>query len=149
MKTLEFVKNEAVKMVLKRYPHLEVKSFSIISWGDNIECFWNKPTLEFAFENSKIEVYHKGIEEPLTTHLGIQFTCSYKTPKGYISSKKLPIEIKNVNSVTLEEAAKLLKFNTDAKKNTFDPFYAENQAKRRNAIGWATVALNHLQDDCR
>lgn len=39
-----------------------------------------------------------------------------------------------------------MKFKTDAKKNTFDPFYHENEAKRRNAAACNYIAANYITD---
>ena len=142
MTTLDFIKNE---LSVKFSNNFSSEETSIV-FGDLTYSMFNGSTLECVFEDGERfidgESYNgKGIS--------VQFTCSYKTPKGYISSKKLPIEIKDVNDVSLEEVTELLKFNTDAVKNGFDPFWHENQAKARNAAAWVSIASNHLQPDCR
>lgn len=72
----------------------------------------------------------------------------FKTPKGYFSKKKLPVSFnyQNEEILTESQALELLEFETDAKKNTFDPFYKENQAKARNAAAWNYVVQNYITD---
>jgi hypothetical protein len=144
MKTLEFVKSEIkkeVNLLASKYETTVKELF----FGDEVLIFFNEPILEFSFKNGYF-IYSDGNEkEPI----GTQFTCAFKTPKGYISSKKIDVNIKDKNNVTLQEASELLKFNTDAIKNNFDPFYKENDAKRKNNSAWNYVSSNYLQDDCR
>tara|TARA_R110000764_G_scaffold207827_1_gene293426 strand:+ start:108 stop:542 length:435 start_codon:yes stop_codon:yes gene_type:complete len=144
MTTLEFIKNE-----IKNNCENLAKSYDItvseLVIGDITEILFSNNKLVFSIDG--FVTYSDDLKSK--ENLSLQLTCSYKTPKGYISSKKLPVEIKDVNNVTLEEATELLKFNTDAIKNTFDPFYHENESKRRSAIGWNAVASNYLQSDCR
>lgn len=112
-----------------------------INFGE-LDCiFFYNNTLEFSFNG-----YVKYSDAKSSESIGTQFTCAYKTPKGYISSKKLPVAIANCHDVTLEEASALLEFDTDAVKNTFDPFWHENEARRRNACAWNHIANNYLQD---
>lgn len=145
MGTLEMVKSEIEKNVnayALKY-ETEVKE---LFFGDEVLIFFNNTTLEFSFENGYV-IY---ADEPnYKAPIGTEFTCAFKTPKGYISSKKINVNIKDKNNVTLEEATELLKFNTDAVKNNFDPFYKENEAKRRSNSAWNYIASNYLQDDCR
>ena len=141
IKTLDFVKQQIendCKSLAKSY-EMEIVE---LNFGEITDLFFNDNKLEFAFSGYVIYSDSDSKES-----LGKQFVCSYKTPKGYISSKKLPVLVKDSNNVTLEEAAELLAFNTDAVKNTFDPFYAENEAKRRNAAAWSFIASNHLQSE--
>jgi len=145
MTTLEFVKSEIKKQCEKQANHYETTVKELV-FGDKIEIFWNEPNLEFCFENGYV-IYSDSDGEKES--IGTQFTCAFKTPKGYISSKKINVSVKNRHNVTLEEANELLKFNTDAVKNNFDPFWHENQARHRNSSAWNFIASNYLQDDCR
>jgi hypothetical protein len=145
MKTLNFVKSEIEKDLIAYAAKYET-TVKELFFGDEVLIFFNEPTLEFSFENGYV-VY---TDEPNTKEsIGKQFTCSFKTTKGYISSKKINVDVKDKHNVTIDEATELLKFNTDAIKNTFDPFYKENQAKAKNSAAWNFVASNYLQGDCR
>ncbi len=73
----------------------------------------------------------------------------HKTPSGYLSTKKLGIAIENLDSLTEAEITQVLTLKTDAIAQKFDPFFAQNNAKRKDAHGWASVARNHMQEDCR
>jgi hypothetical protein len=144
MTTLEFVKSEIenqVNIFASNYDTTVKELF----FGDEVLIFFNEPTLEFSFKNGYV-IYSDSDEKE---SVGTQFTCAFKTPKGYISSKKIEVSFKDKNNISIEEATELLKFNTDAIKNDFDPFYKENEARRRNAAAWNFIASNHLQDDCR
>lgn len=72
----------------------------------------------------------------------------YKTPKGYFSKKKLPVdfEYQDGQRLSMDQAIELMSYQTDAKENTFDPFWHENEARRRNAAGWNAVARDHITD---
>ena len=144
MTTLEFIKNK-----IKNNCENLAKSYDItvseLVIGDITEILFSNNELDFSIDG--FVTYSDDLNSK--EGLSLQLTCSYKTPKGYISSKKLPVEIKDANDVSLEEATELLKFNTDAVKNGFDPFWHENQAKARNAAAWVSIASNHLQPDCR
>lgn len=71
-----------------------------------------------------------------------------KTESGYFSKKKLPVsfEYQKGQHLALDQAMEWIQFRTDAKENTFDPFWHENEAKRRNAAGWNAVAIDHITD---
>ena len=143
MTTLEFIKSETLKKQQIIYAVYDVEVVSV-DYGINIEMFWDKKgTLEIRFEGGSVTLSDGETEKGL----GIQFTCAYKTPKGYISSKKIPVVVNDQWNVTLEEAAELLKFNTDAVKNTFDPFYHENQAKGREAAAMNYIAQNYISKE--
>jgi|TARA_R110000822_G_scaffold17244_1_gene58248 hypothetical protein len=135
--TLKFIKTELELKFSKEFPSENTTVF----FGDLTYSFFNGTTLECVFEEGEYFIDGESYDGK---GISIQFTCSYKTPKGYISSKKIPININDNNNVTLEEVTELLKFNTDAVKNTFDPFYHENEAKRRNALAWNFIAQNHI-----
>lgn len=99
---------------------------------DLIFCFDSASTLyqdETEVEKKEIEVVIK---------------CGYKTPKGYFSTKMLPVVIANRQDLTADEVVKMWQFRTDAKINNFDPFYAENEAKRRNASAWNYIAQHFI-----
>jgi hypothetical protein len=118
-------------------------------FGDELLIIWREKSneLEFVFDDGYRIVSEEGCEDEREKGVGTIITCGFKTPKGYISKKKLPVEIKDTHNVTLEEATEVLKYQTDAKKNTFDPFWHENEAKRRNAAAWNYIAANHIQPD--
>lgn len=146
MEILDFVKEQLVlsqKNWLSAYP--EVKSFSVEFSDESPLIFMaDRTTLEFSFDNAKLFVDGE-LEK---TGLGMRFTCAHKTPKGYISDKSINVTILNKHEMTINEATEVLKYNTDAVHNSFDPFWHENQDKRRNSIGWNGV-IQYLQDDCR
>ena len=145
METLNFVKLEIERKV-NAYASKYETTVKELFFGDEVLIFFNQQTLEFSFENGYV-IYS---DEPNSKEsVGTQFTCSFKTPKGYISSKKINVDVIDKNNVTIEEATELLKYNTDAVVNSFDPFYRENQAKHRNSSAWNFIASNYLQDDCR
>lgn len=78
------------------------------------------------------------------------FKVGLSTPKGYFSAKKMPITIVNTELLLESELLELMKyFDVNTKKNTFDPFFFENNIKRNNASAWAYIANNYMQDDCR
>lgn len=144
MTTLEFIKNDIKKNCESLAKNYNINVSELV-FGDITEILFNDNKLVVSLDGYVVYSDDLKVKESLNT----QFTCSYKTPKGYISSKKIPVEIKNNSDVTLEEVTELLKFNTDAVKNMFDPFWHENQAKARNAAAWVSIAKNHLQPDCR
>lgn len=144
MTTLNFVKSKIGKEVNTYATQYQI-TVKELFFGDEFLIFFNEPTLEFSFENGYV-IYSDSDEKNL---IGTQFTCAFKTPKGYISSKKINVDIKDKSNVTIDEATELLKYNTDAVVNSFDPFYKENQAKHRNSSAWNFIASKYLQDDCR
>jgi len=75
------------------------------------------------------------------------FDIGLKTPKGYKSKKSIGISIVDEDNVTIEEAGSLIQFNEDFKINTFDPFYAQHEAERKNASAWNYVARNYLTEE--
>jgi hypothetical protein len=78
-----------------------------------------------------------------------QFKVGIQTPKGYFSTKKMPITVIDAESLTETELTEVMQyFNILTKENTFDPFYFENNEKSKNANAWAIVA-SKLQADCR
>tara|TARA_R110001632_G_C11099669_1_gene390926 strand:+ start:109 stop:540 length:432 start_codon:yes stop_codon:yes gene_type:complete len=139
MTTLDFIKNELSVKFAKRCPNAETS----VEFGELTCSMFEGSTLDFSFDDGQ---YFLNGKKHGRKGIGVQFTCSYKTPKGYISSKKLPVIIKDKYNLTMEEVLELLKFNTDAVKNTFDPFWHENQAKRKNAIAMNYIATNHLSE---
>ena len=140
MTTLDFIKNELSVKFDNRFPNADTSS----EFGDLTYSVFNGSTLECVFEDGQHFLNGKKYNRK---GISVQFTCSFKTPKGYISSKKLPVVINDENNVTIEEVSELLKFNTDAVKNTFDPFWHENQAKRKNAAAWNCIAQNHISKE--
>jgi len=98
--------------------------------------------LIFCFDNCKSIDDNGTYLEPKEFILLI----GYKTPKGYFSTKMLPVSITDTQNLTELEIEALLEFYTDAKKNTYDPFYYENEANRRNASAWNYIAANYITD---
>ena len=99
--------------------------------------------LTFYFDNCKsidangsIIVHKKEFSLPI----------GYKTPKGYFSTKMIPVTVADTQNLTELEVEQLLEFYTDAKINSFDPFWHENQAKTRNAAAWNYIAANFITD---
>ncbi len=74
------------------------------------------------------------------------FSYGFVTPSGYKSKKKVPVDIVDNGNLTLEEVNALKQFKAEFKINTFDPFYAENEANRRNASAWSYIAKNYISD---
>lgn len=74
------------------------------------------------------------------------FTYGFVTPKGYKSAKKVPVTVIDSENLTIEEMKALKQFKADYKINTFDPFYAENEANRKNASAWNFIAQNYITD---
>jgi len=142
MKTLEFVKQDIKNSCEALANNYNINIYEL-NFGEVVGIYFKNNVLEFEFNGYVI--YDDNLAEK--DNICAQFTCAYKTFKGYISSKKLPIQIKDTNNVTLEEAKELLKFNTDAVKNTFDPFYQENQAKRKNAAAWNYISKNWISKE--
>ena len=139
MNTLDFIKNELSVKFANRFPNADTSS----EFGGLTYSILNGSTLECVFEDGQHFLNGKKYNRK---GVSVQFTCSYKTPKGFISSKKLPVTISDKNNVTFSEVSELLKFNSDAVKNTFDPFYHENEAKRKNASALNYIATNHLSE---
>ena len=147
MTTIDFIKSEIKKNCEETAARYEM-NLKDLFFGNNIAIYWNEPTLEFSFEDGYV-IYSDSDSDGGKEPIGTQFTCAIKTPKGYISSKKINVSVKDHNNVTIDEANELLKFKTDAVKNNFDPFWHENQARRNNTAAWNFIASNYLQDDCR
>ena len=138
---LEFVKRELASKFDKQIKAYGDDESTSVEFGELTYSYYNGTTLECVFEEGQYFINGKKYNGK---GISVQFTCAFKTPKGYISSKKIPVVIKDKHNVTLEEVAELLKFNTDAVKNGFDPFYHENEAKRRNAAAFNSIAQNHI-----
>lgn len=83
-----------------------------------------------------------------TDNASIILLVGQKTKSGYLSTKKLGLDIKNVESLSFEETVLAVSLQTDAINQKFDPFFSKNNRKRKNAAGWVSVA-SKLQDDCR
>ena len=98
--------------------------------------------LIFCFDNCHSVDKNGKYLEPMEFPLNI----GYKTPKGYFSTKMLPVNITDTQKLTELEVEALLEFYTDAKKNDFDPFWHENEARRRNASAWNYIAANYITD---
>jgi hypothetical protein len=79
----------------------------------------------------------------------ISLLVGFKTKSGYLSTKKLGLDVKNLENLSFEEVVLVMSFKTDAINKSFDPFFYENNIKSKNASAWNYIASNHLQDDCR
>jgi hypothetical protein len=99
--------------------------------------------LVFCFIGTKITYSANDVE---IKDLEIRLTCGYVTPKGYLSTKKIPVTVADNQNLTDGEVIALAEFITDAKPNSFDPFYAEHEAQRRNASAWNYIAKNYITD---
>lgn len=98
---------------------------------------------------ARFEVYALSGEysiKPEMTHNLVLFDYGFVTPKGYKSSKKVPVIIADAEHLSIEEVMALKVFKADYKLNTFDPFYAENEANRRNASAMNYIAANYITD---
>ena len=84
--------------------------------------------------------------KPEMTHSFTMFNYGFVTPKGYKSTKKVPVVVVDGENLTIEEVNALKQFKAEFKKSTFDPFYAENEANRRNASAWNYIAANYITD---
>lgn len=117
--------------------------------GYSIKVIRNNITANLFFEAVVTVIYNDGEKQEINmdSHV-LEIPVGYKTPKGYFSRKKVDVnfDYKNNEPLTLEQVFELMNFKTDAKKNMFDPFFHENEAKRRNASGWNYVAQNYITD---
>jgi hypothetical protein len=148
METLQYIKQVITKKCVKFASDYKT-SIQTLEFGEIDEAFYDDESKELEITFTGFVTYEDSPEEK--EKLGHIFTCCYKTPKGYISKKPLPIEFENYTKegsfdVSLETITELLKFDSDAKRNTYDPFWHENEAKRRNAAGWSGVT-KFLQPD--
>lgn len=88
---------------------------------------------------------------PTSFEVSHSLTLGVLTKSNYISTKKLDVSFnRNIDCDTElsdEEIEMVSKFIvTDFKVNTFDPFYHENEAKRRNASAWNYIVKNYISD---
>tara|TARA_R110000787_G_C13177636_1_gene421453 strand:+ start:81 stop:524 length:444 start_codon:yes stop_codon:yes gene_type:complete len=144
MTTLDFIKTQLSSKFDKKIKAYGGDKSTSVEFGELTYSIYNGTTLQCVFEEGQHFIDGK---EYNGKGISVQFTCAFKTPKGYISSKKLPVIINDKNDVTIDEVSELLKFNTDAVKNTFDPFWHENQAKRKNASAWNCIAQHHISKE--
>jgi hypothetical protein len=117
---------------------------NVCVFGLSKESFKNArgAELTFYFDNCKSIDANGSYSEPKEFSLSI----GYKTLKGYFSTKMIPVTVANTQNVTESEVEQLLEFYTDAKVNSFDPFWHENQAKTKNAAAWNNIAANFMTD---
>lgn len=99
--------------------------------------------LIFCFDNAIVT--YQG-EEPFQEPVGVIIKCGYKTPKGYFSTKMIPVTVVDTQNLTLEETLAMWEFRTDAKRNTYDPFWHENQARSREGAAWNYIATHYITD---
>ncbi len=117
--------------------------------GYNIRVVDNNLRVMFLFECVASVTYKDGDTQDINCDYYELFVpIGYKTPKGYFSKKKVDVdfEYQNEEHLSISQALELMKFKTDAKINTFDPFWHENQSKMRNASAWNYIAQNYITD---
>jgi len=146
---LNYAKDQAVQ---------QASSFVIKRNGKVLNAYFNDTegvyitflnnVLKFDWEDAKMEWEQKN-GKASKKNLGIEFVCGFETKGGYVSTKKLPVIISDVNNVTLEEAAQIIEFQTQANNTKFDPFYKQHQAQRKSNSAWNFIAANYIQPDCR
>ena len=126
------------KQYLKIGCDVNFTSYTNVELDGNTLCFnvqlkWTEiKSGEFGFDNASIFIL-----------------IGHKTKSGYLSTKKLNLDILDCSNLTYDEIVTAIALQTDAIDSKFDPFYFENNIKRKNASAWAYIAANHLQDDCR
>lgn len=115
----------------------------------NFTCFWvafnNKSNKKANSVYAAYDIFDvKGVRE--SVHAFKLFDFGFVTPKGYKSTKALPVLLEDEQRLTIEQVRYLLQYKAEYKLNTFDPHYYENQAKSRNASAWNYIAANYITD---
>lgn len=110
----------------------------------NVNIDGNDLSFDVQLEWVDLKSGEKGIDNATITLL-----IGHKTKSGYLSTKKLGLKIQDVENLSFEEIVSAISLQTDAINQSFDPFFHENNMKRKNVSAWNHIALNHLQDDCR
>jgi hypothetical protein len=136
---------------------LSSKSFSDLSLNYNqVKCsilILNYTNVSLAKNNLCFDVLVqwtdlKSDEKGTATH-EIIIKVGHKTASGYLSSKKIGVNIKDLKNLTQDEVFEVLTFQTNAIDQKFDPFFAQNQIERKNASAWSSIASKYMQPDCR
>ena len=126
------------------------KNYSAIGCDVNILSYSNASidgnNLSF---NVQLEWVDLKSEEKGLDNGEIILLIGYKTKSGYLSTKKLGLNIQDVENLSFDEVVSAISLQTDAINKSFDPFFAQNNYKRKNAAAWVSIAANNLQDDCR
>jgi len=126
------------------------KNYSAIGCDVNILSYSNASidgnNLSF---NVQLEWVDLKSEEKGLDNEQIILLIGYKTKSGYLSTKKLGLNIQDVENLSFDEVVSAISLQTDAINKSFDPFFAQNNYKRNNAAAWVSIAANNLQDDCR
>jgi hypothetical protein len=127
----------------------ELGDFTLEFIGFNCTNYVEKSAKRKDIVYAQFEVYGKNQKGETVRECCISyemFSFGFVTPKGYKSTKVVPVTVKDIDNLSKEDILKLLQYKADYKINTFDPFYYENEAKRRNAAGWNYVAANFITD---
>lgn len=139
MKTL----TKLVKAEMMTQTGYELGDFTL-----KFNCFFAENDKSNRRSNSVFASFHvytlDGVFE--FTHSFKIFDFGFVTPSGYKSTKLVPVRISSLENLTSSEVAELKQYSCVYKLNTFDPFYAENEAKRRNASAWNYIAANYITD---
>ena len=77
--------------------------------------------------------------------VSFDYTVGFKTPKGWLSKKRLPIDVAEDELLELDKVLGLADYIVEDAKE-FDPFWHEKEIQSRNAAGWAWVA-SRLTDE--
>lgn len=138
-------KHEDIESVLFNYDSFDTgcsEGYKFIVIDNNINItFIFDCVANIHYKDGETQIFNFDCHE-------VNIPIGYKTKKGYFSKKKLDVSFnyQKGEELTLEQVFELLNFKTDAKINTFDPFWHENEAKRRNASAWNYVASNFISD---
>jgi hypothetical protein len=151
------LKSEKIQNAIKEYKEwgydLDLGNItSVCVFGLSKESFKNArgAELTFYFDDCKSigadGSYFKYKDGSYSEQKEFSLPIGYKTPKGYFSTKMIPVTVADAQNLTESEVEQLLEFYTDAKVNSFDPFWHENQAKTKNAAAWSYIAANFITD---
>lgn len=120
---------------------LVFKSFNAIIEKDNRHANSVFATFDVMYENP-----NNGLTQYECQHSFKMFDFGFVTPKGYKSTKVVPVAVRDTEALTLTEVQELKQYSAVYKLNTYDPFYSENEAARRNASAWNYIAANYITD---
>lgn len=110
-------------------------------WGENEKTNKKSSSVYASFTIVDLDGTREGV------HQFKMFDFGFVTPKGYKSTKMVPVTVSDWENLTVAEVLQLLPFKCEYRLNTFDPFYAENEAQRRNASAWNFIARNYLTEE--
>lgn len=142
MNITEKIIDMSIKQELAKSYNNDVASVKL---GEIISRTYNDGLLTVMFSSCEYTLKNGEIDFEDGKH-NFNFTIGIKTPKGYKSKKEIPVTVLDGEKLTDSEVELLMGFCNEFKVNTFDPFYIENEAARRNAAGWSYVAQNFITD---